>query len=434
MALPDALELLKAEALQTSCAAWAIRARWKLVKATATELVGPCPVCGGTDRFAINTRTDLWNCRQCGGRGHGVIDLVVFADGVSFTRACEIITGRTAEGSSLSSGLRPTAEDEAKMAALRDKAQADEAKRIETEERHRLQAIKRARRVLEGAVPLIRADATTAYLWSRGIGFADLPKGVWEQIRLGQVDAHPWMEKADRDYRQLYSGPAMIAAVRQPAGTVTAVHQTWLMPDGAAWGKLILPAADDGSERPAKKVLGSKKGGAIRLFTPEAANRMVVGEGIETTLTALAHNFEPRTAYWTSVDLGNWAGRAARAADGTTIHDEPDLPAAAPSGQDGQPVAAVADCFVVPDWVEEVIFLSDDDDARNHTEAKVVRGLKRALWQRDRRRAADPSLPPLAGWYMPPLGGGRDLNDLVRVKAAGRQDAARPDEQSEDDK
>ena len=50
MALPVALESLKAEALQTSCAAWAIRARWKLVKATATELVGPCPVCGGTDR------------------------------------------------------------------------------------------------------------------------------------------------------------------------------------------------------------------------------------------------------------------------------------------------------------------------------------------------------------------------------------------------
>lgn len=425
MALPVALESLKAEALQTSCAAWAIRARWKLVKAATTELVGPCPVCGGDDRFAINTRTDLWNCRQCGGRGHGVIDLVVFADGVSFTRACEIITGRTAEGSSLSSGLRPTAEDEARMAALRDKAQADEAKRIETEERHRLQAIKRARRVLEGAVPLIRADATTAYLWSRGIGFADLPKGVWEQIRLGQVDAHPWMEKADRDYRQLYSGPAMIAAVRQPAGTVTAVHQTWLMPDDCGgWGKLSLPPAEDGAERAAKKVLGSKKGGAIRLFTPEAATRMVVGEGIETTLTALAHNFETRTAYWTSVDLGNWAGRAARAADGTALHDEPLLEESASSGEErqlsgsgpaGQPLS-VADCFVVPDWVEEVIFLSDDDDARNHTEAKVVRGLKRALWQRDRRRAADPSLSPLAGWYMPPLGGGRDLNDLVRVK------------------
>ncbi len=406
MALPASLESLKLEALQTNCEAWAIRARWRLAKATATELAGPCPVCGGTDRFAINTRTDLWNCRQCGGRGHGVIDLVVFAYGVSFTRACEIITGRTAE----------VPQDEARMAALRDRAAADEAKRIETEERHRLQAIKRARRVIEGAIPLAGSDEVKAYLRGRGIDLDRVDAGVVAGIRLGQVDAHPWMEKAGRDYRRLYSGPAMIAAVRQPAGTVTAVHQTWLMalplssgpsdqPQGAigAWGKLVLPAADDGSERPAKKVLGSKKGGAIRLFTPEAATRMVVGEGIETTLTALTHNFEPLTAYWTSVDLGNWAGRAARAPDGTALHDEPDLET---------PDAA----FTVPDWAEEIVFLTDDDDARNHTEAKVVRGLKRALWQRERCRAADPALPPLAGWYMPPLGGGRDLNDLVRVR------------------
>ena len=29
------------------------------------ERVGPCPKCGGVDRFSINTKKNLWNCRQC---------------------------------------------------------------------------------------------------------------------------------------------------------------------------------------------------------------------------------------------------------------------------------------------------------------------------------------------------------------------------------
>jgi hypothetical protein len=27
------------------------------------ELVGPCPTCGGRDRFAVNPSKQLWNCR-----------------------------------------------------------------------------------------------------------------------------------------------------------------------------------------------------------------------------------------------------------------------------------------------------------------------------------------------------------------------------------
>ena len=29
------------------------------------ERVGPCPNCGGHDRFAINIRKQVWNCRGC---------------------------------------------------------------------------------------------------------------------------------------------------------------------------------------------------------------------------------------------------------------------------------------------------------------------------------------------------------------------------------
>ncbi len=53
---------------------------------------GPCPVCGGTDRFSINIKKQCWNCRQCG-VGGDVIALVEHLDGADFITACETLTG-----------------------------------------------------------------------------------------------------------------------------------------------------------------------------------------------------------------------------------------------------------------------------------------------------------------------------------------------------
>jgi len=53
---------------------------------------GPCPVCGGRNRFAINVKKQVYNCRGCKHAGD-VISFVEFAEGVNFTRACEILTG-----------------------------------------------------------------------------------------------------------------------------------------------------------------------------------------------------------------------------------------------------------------------------------------------------------------------------------------------------
>jgi DNA primase len=44
---------------------------------------GPCPRCGGTDRFGVNTKKVLWNCRGCG-VGGDVIEFVEHLDQVSF--------------------------------------------------------------------------------------------------------------------------------------------------------------------------------------------------------------------------------------------------------------------------------------------------------------------------------------------------------------
>ncbi len=55
------------------------------------ERVGPCPVCGGTDRFGINTRKQLFHCRGCA-VGGDVIRLVMHVENIGFREAVERLT------------------------------------------------------------------------------------------------------------------------------------------------------------------------------------------------------------------------------------------------------------------------------------------------------------------------------------------------------
>jgi len=36
------------------------------LRRVGVEYIGPCPQCGGDDRFAINTQRQVFNCRGCG--------------------------------------------------------------------------------------------------------------------------------------------------------------------------------------------------------------------------------------------------------------------------------------------------------------------------------------------------------------------------------
>ncbi|MET4086667.1 toprim domain-containing protein [Bradyrhizobium sp. S3.5.5] len=61
------------------------------------EYVGPCPHCGGDDRFSISNRKGLFLCRQCHPKGGGGgIALVMFLDGVGFREAVETLIGECA--------------------------------------------------------------------------------------------------------------------------------------------------------------------------------------------------------------------------------------------------------------------------------------------------------------------------------------------------
>jgi len=62
------------------------------LKRVGDEYVGPCPKCGGDDRFAVHTKKNIFNCRNCS-VGGDVIQLVEHLDGVDFKTACETLVG-----------------------------------------------------------------------------------------------------------------------------------------------------------------------------------------------------------------------------------------------------------------------------------------------------------------------------------------------------
>lgn len=62
------------------------------LRRSGAEQIGPCPICGGHDRFSVNPRKGVWNCRGCG-KGGDVIDLVRHFDGCDFEEAVRHLVG-----------------------------------------------------------------------------------------------------------------------------------------------------------------------------------------------------------------------------------------------------------------------------------------------------------------------------------------------------
>jgi phage/plasmid primase-like uncharacterized protein len=58
------------------------------LKKSGAEHIGPCPACGGRDRFSINTAKQIFHCRGSGAGGD-VIAMLRYIDGGDFLAACE---------------------------------------------------------------------------------------------------------------------------------------------------------------------------------------------------------------------------------------------------------------------------------------------------------------------------------------------------------
>lgn len=166
------------------------------------------------------------------------------------------------------------------QANRRDLAQArQEREAAERRRRDADQAFCRA--VWEGAQPIPGTLAET-YLWSRGL--------VLEGC--GDLRFHPAAPRAkrpaDADPPPPSPLPAMVALVRDPKGEPTAIHATYLAPDGGkAFGKSRL-------------MFGQTRQSAVRLERPRNGE-LAIAEGIENAASfTLLHSLPTWAALSTS--------------------------------------------------------------------------------------------------------------------------------------
>ncbi|WP_276716906.1 DUF7146 domain-containing protein [Pseudooceanicola nitratireducens] len=350
------------------------------LRATGGERVGPCPLCGGRDRFGINLRTNAFLCRRCGIKGGDQVALVQEVLSVDFRGALQWLCGDA-----------PASIDPKELERRRRKAAEAERRQREASERYRRQAIADAQSIWSRSRPGAEG-VVRAYLMARGIT-PDLYPNISPALRF--IAAHPYVKKVGGALETLHRGPCMVAGILSPGGEIVAVHQTWVdaePPHGKAritWG---------GETISAKLVRGSKKGNAIRLHVEPGSRTLVMAEGIETTLSALVADAVPGASYWAGVDLGNMGGKQERV-DGTRNSGVPDM-------SDGE-------AFVPPPWVERLIFIQDGDSDPRATRAKLVSGLKRAMALR----------PGLKGQIVH-AGHGVDLNDVLNGACKGLEPGA----------
>jgi putative DNA primase/helicase len=237
----------------------------RLRRINAAEHVGPCPACGGTDRFSVNTRKQAWNCRG-GGGGRDAISLVIHVRGGDFREAVGWLAGEdTAPAPARPAPPappKPAGDDEARSLRSAARIVAD------------LGAIKGTPG--EQYLRQIRKIDTNA--------IADVLK------RTDAVGWHPAIYFNEPEYPERGDPPhplhgrklgAIVAIMSDPftAAPTGAISRSYLGPDGTK----VLKA----------KTFGSPAG-IIRL-TPDddVLGGLHFAEGLETALDAMSKGFRP---------------------------------------------------------------------------------------------------------------------------------------------
>lgn len=363
-----------------------------------TEVTGPCPVCGGRDRFGVNVRKNLWHCRKSG-RGGDAIALVEYLDEADFLAACETLTGAPpprGEGSRASAEDLAAREQERRAAAA---AREAEAASYRERERERLYAVWcRARHAPRRMVE--------DYLALRGLV---LPPGAplrfvadWPYFE-GQVDDGRGRMVA----RVIHRGPAMLAAVTGPDDHFQGLHATWLdlsQPKGRA----VIVHPETGKEMPSRKVRGHKKGGRILLVRAGVpATDQFAGEGIETVLSVWlpllrAGRDLAATEFVAGIDLGNLAGRAVSSVRHPTLTLTDKAGRVRAQRVPGPDPDLESEALPVAPGITRLTLLGDSDSDPFTTRCAMARA---------ERRHAAPGRDVATRW--PP--DGMDFNDLLRL-------------------
>lgn len=196
-----------------------------------TRKHGPCPMCGGTDRYRYdNNRNDGdWYCNNCG-TGDG-FKLLMDALGIDFSEAAKRV--------------------DRVVNNIEEKPFKPE---VDTEKRRKeLNSV-----WATGKQPEVAVN----YLTSRGI-----PTELIEDLRDIRGAARLRMYE-DNEYVGMI--PAMLALIRSPKGEPVSIHRTYITSDGKQ--KKIMP--------PLQNITGC----CVRLGEPN--DTLVLAEGIETALAA----------------------------------------------------------------------------------------------------------------------------------------------------
>lgn len=219
---------------------------------------GPCPLCGGTDRFQYTDKFGQGNyhCRHCGpGGGFKLLQAVLHEDFASVLRRVEACVG--------TGGMAPP----------RDAAAPS------PERMRRLM-----QRLWDGARPLQPGDPADRYLRARGLELTSPPATLRCHPALGYYEPGN-----DGRPRLLGTYPALLARIQRPDGQVVSLHRTWVL-DGA---KAPVP-------EPRKVLCPGIQGAAVHLYP--ATDELAVAEGIETALAVYLATGRP---VWAALGAGN---------------------------------------------------------------------------------------------------------------------------------
>jgi CHC2 zinc finger/Toprim domain len=245
------------------------RRRIKL-KGRGPERCGPCPKCGGTDRFAINTNKQIWNCRGCQ-RGGDVISLVQHLDGCTFDAAVATLSRHDPTGSGNGKNAAPDLRNRVSKTHRRSSCNSD---------------VERAREALAiwSAARDPQGTPAWTYLLRRGVALEALPSRINEALRF-HPDC-PWHDQRRMCVVALWTDTI--------SGEARAIHRRPITPDGEnlehwrAWGPTT--------------------GCVIRLWPDDEVSDLVLGEGVETVLAAatrIAHRGTLLQPAWAAGDAGH---------------------------------------------------------------------------------------------------------------------------------
>lgn len=356
-----------------------------------TEYQGPCPAEGGMDRFSVNRKKGVWNCRGCSTGGHDGIGLAAHVagldlrNGAQFLLACEAVLCEPVP----SEGERETDEErearEARIAAAKASTEQRRAKNEKSSDDYRAKEIGKARGLwlhavdcgADGKGAARGATVIGGYLKAR-TGF-DVPGGVFDHLRFIPACSY-WHGQDDLGRPvSIHSGPAMVAPFVDPAGHIVGCHLTWIDLGRAPKHRPDFGLDDKGEPLPTKKMRGAKKGGLIPVCGDPQARRWVGGEGIESVVAiAGPEGFRADTFYFAAGDIGNLAGPA----DPDSAFFHPSLKKQDTAGRWKRvkvkgPVPrqdqGADEAVQVPDHVTELVLIADGDSEPVATASDMAR-------------------------------------------------------------